>query len=228
MLSINNMARTTTNSSRVGDPSLSHRLSTLHDYYQAEHSIWDIGCDHGLLGLSYLNLESVKSIHLVDPSDLVIETLNNKLEDAYITNGKLFVHHQPGQDVKLDPNSNLIFIAGMGGKEIGEIILNLITQMSEKDRLVISPHRKIGELRALLNTLPLALLHEEVIKEDGQYYQILCLTKGPQTGAVPLYGEKLWVTELGKEYRLHQLKHFEPHQDVASRQYLSYLKSLNT
>ncbi|WP_408096463.1 tRNA (adenine(22)-N(1))-methyltransferase TrmK [Peredibacter sp. HCB2-198] len=222
------MDRTTTNSSRVGDSSLSLRLSTLHHQYQNETSIWDIGCDHGLLGLSFLNHEHVKAVHLVDPSDLVIKTLKDKFKATYISSPKLFIHHQPGQAVKLDPNSNCIFIAGMGGKEIGEIIQNLIPQLTSNDRLVISPHRKILELRVLLHSMNLDLLHEEVLKEDGQYYQIMVLAKSEKSGLIPLYGEKLWTSETGREYRIHQLKHFDLHQDVASRQYISFLKSLNS
>ena len=221
------MARTTTNSSRRGGPQLSFRLNQLHHYYQNEETVWDIGCDHGLLGLSYAHIESVKSIHLVDPAILVIETLHQKLKDSYITIPKLLIHHQPGQEVILNSNSNLIFIAGMGGKEIGEIILNLIPQMNSNDRLVISPHRKILELRSLLHSLPLALQHEEVIKEDGQYYQILSLRKSEEKGLIPLFGEKLWESETGREYRNHQLKTFEVHQDLASREYVAFLKALN-
>ncbi|WPU63405.1 tRNA (adenine(22)-N(1))-methyltransferase TrmK [Peredibacter starrii] len=222
------MAKITTNSSRVGDSSLSLRLNSLHQYYQNEASIWDIGCDHGLLGLSFLNYEQVQRINLVDPAAPVIETLRNKIKATYISNPKLFIHHLPGQEIKLDPNSNCIFIAGMGGKEIGEIILNLIPQLSSNDRLVISPHRKILELRELLHSKNLALLDEEVLREDGQFYQIIVLAKSEKSGQIPLYGEKLWASETGKEYRNHQLKHFDLHQDVASRQYLSFLKSLNS
>ena len=172
--------------------------------------------------------EQVTAVHLVDPSELVIETLKNKLKATYISSPKLFIHHQPGQTVKLDPNSNCIFIAGMGGKEIGEIIQHLIPQLTSNDRLVISPHRKINELRELLHSMTLELLHEEVLKEDGQFYQIMVITKSEKPGQIPLYGEKFWATETGKEYRIHQLKHFDLHQDVASRQYISFLKSLNS
>lgn len=175
-----------------------------------------------------MSFEQVKAVHLVDPSDLVIETLKNKLKATYISNPKLFIHHQPGQEVKLDPSSNCIFIAGMGGKEIGEIIQHLMPQLTSNDRLVISPHRKINELRELLHSMYLELLHEEVLKEDGQFYQILVLAKSEKSGLIPLYGEKLWESSTGKEYRIHQLKHFDPHQDVASRQYISFLKSLNS
>src|SRR6476661_2613415 len=157
------MARTTTSSSKsnrvgftkVGD---SLRLTKLHSYHSTEENIWDIGCDHGYLGSSFKDSEIVKAIHLVDPSGPVIQNL----KDSYISVPNLKIHHQEGQYLFIDSNSNLIFIAGMGGKEIGEIISHLLPQLDSTSKFVISPHRKILELRALLNVMPISLLSEEV------------------------------------------------------------------
>lgn len=229
------MARTTTNSSsiipKVGDGSrvdtLSLRLSTLQSYYQNERVVWDIGCDHGLLGLSFSDTETVTGIHLVDPSAKVIDVLNKKIKDSYISKPKVFVHHQEGQSLKIESNSNLIFIAGMGGLEIGEIVTSLIPQLDETSRIVISPHRKILEVRALLNSLPVCLLSEQVIIENGQFYQMLELGLTPNGMKVPLYGTDLWKSSIGEDYRQYQLKYFDYHKDLAAKAYVEFLKSLN-
>lgn len=211
--------------SRVGD-SLSERLKSIRHFHTNQRNIWDIGCDHGLLGLSF-EASDVDSIHLVDPSKPVIDTLVNKLKDSYITKGKVFITHKEGQSLIIDSLSNCIFIAGMGGKEIGEIILHLMPQLDESSRIVISPHRKILELRKLLNKLPLSLIEEKVMIEDDQYYQILCLSPKEGGEKVSLYGEELWNSETGENYRQHQIKFFTPHQDLASQNYVSYLSGLN-
>ena len=214
------MARTTTNSSsRVGG---STRLTKLHSYYQNEKHIWDIGCDHGYLGSSFKDIESVEVIHLVDPSLPVIQSL----KDSYISIRKIMIHHNEGQRLTFNSPSNLIFIAGMGGKEIGEIIVHLLPQLDSASRLIISPHRKIIELRTLLSELPLSLTSEEVIEEDEQFYQILELTPNPHGMKVPVYGEQLWASHIGEKYRNHQLKHYKAHKDLASLGYVAYLESL--
>lgn len=223
------MARTTTNSSskdREGD-GLSLRLSTLKSYYSNEQVVWDIGCDHGLLGLSFAQTDTIKSIHLVDPSLSVIDVLYKKIKDSYISIPKIFIHHKEGQNLKIESNSNLIFIAGMGGLEIGEIISALHSQLDESSRIVISPHRKILEVRALLNSLPVSLLSEQVIIENGQFYQMMELRPSPNGMKVPLYGNDLWKSPLGEEYRQYQLKYFDYHKDLAARAYVEFLKSLN-
>lgn len=208
-------------SSKVS-PFLSARLSALRSYYQKQKNIWDIGCDHGLLGLFFSNEEEVERIHLVDPSAAVIKELQNKLKDSYITKGEILIHHQHGQQLSIETTSNCIFIAGMGGKEIGEIIIHLLPSLDATSSVVISPHRKILELRALLRELPLALVQEELIFEDGQFYQILCLRKGEGPRVHP-YGRDIWKKEVGKHYRDHQMKYFGVHEDLASKGYMEYL-----
>ena len=213
------------NSSRVGDE-LSLRLQKLHSFYTNQTHIWDIGCDHGLLGCSFRTYP-VDSIHLVDPSKPVIDKLLKSNIDSYITIPKVFITHATGQSLIIPERNNLIFIAGMGGKEIAEIIEHLLPQLDNSSKIVISPHRKILELRSTLNKLNLVLDDELVLIEGGQYYQILSLVPGigPK---VPLYGEKLWDSEEGKLYCAHQLKHFATHQDPVSKGYWNFLKQRNS
>lgn len=209
------------NSSRVGD-TLSKRLSKLKSYYENEDNIWDIGCDHGQLGLSFQSTQSVKSINLVDPAGPVIDVLRDKLKTSDIPKASLY--HKKGQEISIDSLSNCIFIAGMGGKEIGEIILHLLTKLDPSSKIVISPHRKILELRSLLNELPLILLREEIMEEDGQFYQILSLRPGNAGVKVSLYGDDIWSGTVGLAYLNQQLMNFEVHRDEASQKYVSYLK----
>lgn len=202
--------------------SLSGRLRKLSSYYSNQHSIWDIGCDHGLLGLSFNKTESVKSIHLVDPSDRVIEVLKLKLKDSDIPNAT--IHHEPGQNIKLTSDSKCIFIAGMGGKEIAEILKHLEPQISVHDQVVISPHRSVLLLRHYLFQSGYRLVTEEAYFEDAQYYPMLVLSRDESLPRVSLYGENMWRGETGTAYKKHQIKFFETHQDPSSQAYLAYLK----
>lgn len=219
------MASPTTTSSRGGG--LSQRLAFLHSWHRGESIVWDIGCDHGLLGLSFAEYPSVKEIHLVDPSSAVINVLKKTI-DSYITNGQIYIHHKKGQDVKLTSLSpQLIFIAGMGGKEIGEILTQQCSDIRDNTRVVISPHRNVLELRQRLKELGLRLETESLISENGLYYPVMVLSKNPSLPEVSPYGDEIWKSPLAKEWRDHQLRHFELHQDQLSKDYCSYLKSLN-
>ncbi|HXH73619.1 MAG TPA: tRNA (adenine(22)-N(1))-methyltransferase TrmK [Bacteriovoracaceae bacterium] len=199
---------------------LSKRLTRIRDFSHDSQTIWDIGCDHGLLGLSFQADPKVKAINLVDPSEAVIKKL-----DSYITTDeKIKIWHAKGQNIVLSPEKKTVFIAGMGGKEIIDILKHLEPQLTEKDSLVISPHRKILEIRQWLMLSQLGLFHEEVLVEDGQYYLILVLRKDAILERVTAYGDSLWKGSVGQEYLNHQILHFSRHEDQASIEYVTYLK----
>ncbi len=207
---------------------LSHRLHSLAKYHTDEESIWDIGCDHGLLGLSFAPNKYAKFIHLVDPSIEVIKTLENRLKDSYITKpSNIKVVHEFGQNIRLDKSKKIIFIAGMGGKEMELIIQNLIPQMLPDDCLVLSPHRNFLALRSFLEKTDLGLYDESVIKEDGLFYQVICLRKSSVLPKIGPFGVNIWKGSVGEEYRQHILKTFSIHQDRSSRGLVAYLERLS-
>ncbi len=165
---------------------------------------------------------------MVDPSLEVIKSLNNKLIDSYITKRELIkIHYKKGQDVVLDFETKAVFIAGMGGKEIQKIMKSLLSQLTPADRIVISPHRNILELRKYLNASQFKLIDEVTLFEDGQYYQVLCLETAPGLPQVSLYGDKVWQGLVGEEYRQHQIRAFSLHQDEASKAFVAYLGQLS-
>lgn len=206
---------------------LSERLKALRSFREDEKYVWDIGCDHGDLGLSFA-YDNVEVITLVDPSRPVIDTLQLKLSniDSYITKPKISVLHSKGQQIKTSSSSNIFFIAGMGGTEILEIIQNLLPQIDSTSSIVISPHRKILELRKELHNMDVGLVTENSLFENSQFYQILHLRRGISE-KVSLYGTKIWEGEIGKAYREHQISAFSRHQDPQSKDYFEYLKNLN-
>jgi len=209
---------------------LSKRLEKIRSFHGCIESIWDIGCDHGDLGLSFAHLPEVKEINLVDPSPLVMDVLNKKIQAAYIAFAKkIKTHLSKGQNLKIQKeNTKTIFIAGMGGKEIGEILDSLSNYLSVNDTIVISPHRKILELRAKLQHSHFRLQKEEIFFEDGEFYQIISLSTDPGFSQVSPYGNiSMWRTPWGKIYRDKQIFNFSKHRDSLSKDYVSYLNSIS-
>lgn len=165
---------------------------------------------------------------MIDPSLEVIKTLNTRIEDTYIPErGLINVHCMKGQLFIPRPMVKCVFIAGMGGKEIIEILTHLAIYTKPNDRVVISPHRKILELRKYLFHSPYRLYDELCLHENAQFYQIICLQKSSHLPQVSLYGDKLWLDKTGKEYLKHQVSALKSHQDAASKEYLRYLAQLN-
>ncbi len=154
--------------------------------------------------------------------------MENKLVDSYITTpSKIKVHHNLGQEIRLDNFKKIIFIAGMGGKEMELIIQSLIPQMRPDDSLVLSPHRNFLSLRSFLEKTDLGLFEESVIKEDGLFYQVICLRKSSVLPKIAPFGDNIWKGSIGEEYRQHILRTFSIHQDRSSKGLVAYLEQLS-
>ena len=202
---------------------LSKRLKTFSQFYQNHAFIWDIGCDHGLLGTSFLNQPLVKQINLVDPALPVIKNL----KDSYITIPKINIIHSKGQNLTIPhPNQNSLFIAGMGGLEMKEILQRLLPQLGDADRILISPHRHVLELRAYLQSSPFRLVEEGVIEEASHFYPFLYLSLDERFEEVTLYGKQMWVGKEGQKYLSYLIGHLSCHKNLASQAYLNHLKAL--
>jgi len=205
---------------------LKGRLKELADCYSKEPVVWDVGCDHGHLGQSFLGRSEVTTVHLVDPSSDVIQSLhNNKHIDSYISNGKLFIHQAYGQEIKLKSQNNRIFIAGMGGKEIISILQSLEKQSHLLFNCLISPHKNILELREYLAASTYKLRREFLIMDAGRFYQVLDLNFSNANSVSP-YGDEIWKGDLGSSYRDYLLNVYESHQQPKDQAYFRFLKSL--
>lgn len=207
---------------------LKGRLAELAHCYSDEAVVWDVGCDHGYLGLSFLDEPMVKEVHLVDPShDVIKELLNNKQLDSYITKRKLFIHHLTGQEVILSSRENKIFIAGMGGKEIIAILKSFEQQAHLHFNCVVSPHKNILELRDYLKDSHFRLRNEFLIKDGGRFYQVMGLDFSLENTKVSPYGERLWNSPYAPDYRDYLLNVYGPHQEPKDQAYYKFLKSLS-
>lgn len=202
---------------------LSKRLARFATYYQDQDIIWDVGCDHGQLGLHFINHPRLPHIHLVDPAAPVVENLRKKILDSDIPRSNIF--HSKGQNLKLQSHlSHFVYIAGMGGPEIIEILTNLIPQLKESDRVFISPHTKVLDVRAFLREQGDIFLEEGVICDHEIWYPYLLLGKGGKL--CPEFGESIFLSSEGEEYRKHLLEKLSRHRDEQSKAFLNFLKSL--
>lgn len=206
---------------------LKGRLKELAACHAGERIIWDVGCDHAQLGLSFLQDKAVDEIHLVDPSLDVIDTLKASLLDSYISSDKIFIHHKKGQEIRLDRNQNKIFVAGMGGKEIIDILMALEPQSDFSFSVTVSPHKNVLELREYLRRSTYRLKDEFLIHDLGRFYQVLTLDFDQTHGLVSLYGSDLWQDPEAPQYRDYLTSVYRSHMAPKDQDYLRFLESLS-
>jgi tRNA A22 N-methylase len=205
---------------------LSNRLKFISQLISTPTVVWDIGCDHGLLGLGFRDNKEVKEINLVDPSFDVVNKLKIAV-DSDISMPKILIHCKKGQEIKLNTKfKNSLIITGMGGKEILDILKFVLPQLKQDDEIIISPHRNFLLLREYLSQSSYRLVSESVVSDSGHFYQVLKLSLMPDYNQVSIYGDTLWQSREGRLYRDFLIQHFQYHRDVVSNDFLKFLQNL--
>jgi tRNA (adenine22-N1)-methyltransferase len=96
---------------------LSHRLQSLLDRCQPGLPLWDLCCDHGLLGLEALNSGLFSEIVFNDAVAHVLEPLRAQLGE--FENAR--VVHAFAEDI-VEPLTGNLVLAGIGGEKIFRIL----------------------------------------------------------------------------------------------------------
>lgn len=203
---------------------LSHRLSFIYNHTPLNTVIYDIGCDHGDLGLSFLDRPEVQSLYFVDASLEVISRLKSKIKEADIPKA-IKILHDNVQTLKINSQTCTVLMCGFGGQQIIEGIENLIVQMHEDSVLVLSPHRDYFKLRQYLFVKELELIHDLVVEERGHFYPLIVVAarKGE---ALDYYGHNLWHSSDGKDFREYLVNRLKNHQNPVDRAFFQYLETL--
>lgn len=117
---------------------LSPRLRLLLDQALPGKPLWDLCCDHGLLGMKALEEGQTSEVHFVDRVPSIMERLKERLQEENLV-GSL---HVQGAESLQCPLEGTVVIAGVGGDRILEILEALDGNgYLTADRLVLSPHK---------------------------------------------------------------------------------------
>lgn len=157
----------------------SKRIQFLLDQIPPGSELWDVGCDHGLLGLAAVAHQRVSRSHLVDPALSVIESLKQFLNSPKYSEwwkeneARVQIVRARGEDVVASASGTIV-IAGMGG----ESIVKILERVQNFDKLILNPFSHFEELELCLSergwTFSLSTVCERQID-----YRIYCVEKVP-------------------------------------------------
>ncbi len=202
-------------------PKLSLRLRTLFDLADRGGEFWDIGCDHGHVGL--WATQRFSRVHWVDPSPPVQDQLKQTIA-AHIPEGFSFsLRCEKGEELKVPRSQHVFFLAGMGGKTIRRVLAHLRSQAAPDSQYLVSPHTELLAFRAWLREEAWGFLEERAVEEGGQFYQLFSL-EGRAGREVPRFGEGVWQGEVGSRHRERVLRDLAPHRNPADQELVAYLR----
>lgn len=154
---------------------LSKRLQAIHDMVPAG-VLADVGSDHGKLVISLFEDGIISKGYAIE----------NK-KGPYTRLVKEITAHNLLKDVipmfsdgisELPSDVDIIVIAGMGGATIINILKSHLNKLHNVKTIICDAHNDVPELRKQVSKLGYVIADEEMVFEDGIYYEIIKFVVG--------------------------------------------------
>ena len=98
-------------------------------------TLWDIGCDHGLIGYHALNRHLIQKAYFVEKSN----TVHAKVNSLSLEKDSFEIHRCDARFTDLSLSGNVL-IAGMGGLMIEKILKKQLDNIQGPCRLILNPY----------------------------------------------------------------------------------------
>ncbi|MDU7114547.1 MAG: class I SAM-dependent methyltransferase [Peptoniphilus harei] len=148
---------------------LSNRLKKIAELVDFGATVIDVGTDHGYVP-NFLCEKKISSDIIA--TDISKNSLEKSIELTKKMGNEKFIRNILANGIVKENRDNII-IAGLGGIQIAEIILNSIEISKSARKLILQPMQKTNILRRELNNMGFEIIDEEIIFEDDRYFEII-------------------------------------------------------
>lgn len=165
------------------------RFEKILSFVRPDHVLYDLCCDHGLMGLRALTDNRSSAVHFVDQSENALKAIRKDLSQlSEDLRSKAFVHCMPAEKcVDLDAPGDFI-IAGVGIQTCMAIIAALFPHGLGPHRLILAPQQKSQLLRKFLMNRNYRLFDESVTVERKRFREIIVVESEGEK--IDLYGHR--------------------------------------
>lgn len=187
-----------------------NRIQKLCSFYQEEPFVWDLCCDHGLIGESFFKRSGVQEVHFCDQVPKIIERLKNK-QYSYIPKAELYYHPKPADQIHPSKNSYII-LAGIGGETALKILNHLLMVLDCSSQIVVSTHTKYFWLVSKLREQNWEVVKEDYVFDKGKFYELLVLKKSSNKSIenlVPEYFARLKNEQVVQERAKEWIRYYQ-------------------
>lgn len=148
---------------------LSNRLKKIAELVDFGATVIDVGTDHGYVPNFLCEKKISRDIIATDISK---NSLEKSIELTKKMGNEKFIRNILANGIVKENRDNII-IAGLGGIQISEIILNSMEISKSAKKLILQPMQKTNILRRELNNMGFEIIDEEIIFEDDRYFEII-------------------------------------------------------
>jgi len=152
---------------------LSKRLQAIANLVPTGARLADIGSDHAKLPLALLGTERISFAVAGEVARGPYEIARKR------SAGLIQVRLADGlAAISAADQIDTVVIAGMGGLLICQILAAGQDKLQTVKQLILQPNKNEPEVRAWLRTHSFDIANEEIVEEDGHFYEILLAEKG--------------------------------------------------
>ncbi len=158
---------------------LSKRLEAITNFVEKDSRVCDIGTDHGYIPAYLIKKSLSKKVIATDVSRGSLDKTIYLIEKEKL-NGSIEARLGDGLDVLNPYEVDTLIIAGMGGILITEILEKGKNKLCGIDNFIFQPMVASIELRKYLAENNFKILDEDLVFEEGKYYEIINAKRGEQ------------------------------------------------
>lgn len=157
---------------------LSKRLQTIAGYVPEGAKLADIGSDHALLPVYLAERRRVSFAVAGEINAGPLEAAQKQIKAAGV-GSVVAARLGDGLAVVAPGEVDVVTIAGMGGSLIVSILTAGEVKLSRVSRLILQPNVAEDQVRRWLAENGWLLEDEQVVEEDGKFYEVLCAERRP-------------------------------------------------
>jgi tRNA (adenine22-N1)-methyltransferase len=162
---------------------LSKRLSAIANWVPAGSRVADIGSDHALLPCAMAEQGKVSYALAGELNEGPFQAASKQIRSSGLT---AIVEARKGDGLTVVEASDaieVITISGMGGALISHILTEGASKLANVRRLVLQPNVGEDHVRRWLVANGWLLLDEQILEEDGKFYEVLVAERAGNAAA---------------------------------------------
>ena len=142
--------------------------------------VYDVGSDHALLAINVLRSRKAKHVVNIEKNWLPHNAGKANLAKNHLTTKTTNVLNDGLKNIcsKVFMQPNYVVIAGMGGKNIIEILNTRDSKLSKDTKYILEANCDVDELRKYLAKNKWDVLFEDICLDRTKFYQIICVKQG--------------------------------------------------
>jgi tRNA (adenine22-N1)-methyltransferase len=148
---------------------ISERIKAICKYVEDGKTVFDLCCDHGLIGFFAHQKRNVPKVIFVDQVKHITDALALKIA-KHASNEPFEVRCSPAEDIELPEEPVTIIAAGVYAATIYNIITNIPSRRA--DTYILSPNSDLEDFEQTITNMGITVLEKTSVTENQRNYQI--------------------------------------------------------